>query len=36
MHPTKNKGKSVVAEQFVRILKNKICKFDCNIQKCMF
>ena len=27
MHQTKNKGKSVVAERFVRTLKNKICKY---------
>ena len=33
MHQTKNKGKSVVAERFVRTLKNKICKYLTAILK---
>ena len=27
MHSTHNEGKSVVAESFIRTLKNKICKY---------
>ena len=33
MHSTHNKGKSVVAERFIRTLKNKICKRMTAISK---
>ena len=33
MHSTNNKGKSVVAERFIRTLKNKIYKYMTSISK---
>ena len=33
MYSTNNKGKSVVAERFIRTLKNKIYKYMTSIQK---
>ena len=33
MYSTHNEGKSVVAERFIRILKNKICKYMTSISK---
>ena len=33
MHSTHNEGKSVVAERFIRTLKNKICKYISSISK---
>ena len=33
MYSTYNKGKSVVAERFIRTLKNKICKYMTSISK---
>ena len=33
IYSTRNEGKSVVAEKFIKILKNVICKYDCNIRK---
>ena len=33
MYSTRNKGKSVVAERFVRTLKNKIYKYMISISK---
>ena len=32
MHSTHSKGKSVVAERFIRALKNKICKYMTSIS----
>ena len=37
MHSTHNEGNSVVAERFIRTLKNKIFKaFDSCVKKCLF
>ena len=36
MYSAHNEGKSVVAERFIRTLKNKICKYDFNIEKCVY
>ena len=36
MYSTLNKGKSVVAETFIRILKNKIYKYMTSISKNMY
>ena len=37
MYLTHNEGKSVVAERFIRIIKNKIYKtHDFNIKKCVY
>ena len=33
MHSTHNEGKSVVAERFIRILKNKIYKYMTSVSK---
>ena len=33
MHSTYNEGKSVIAERFIRTLKNKICKYMASISK---
>ena len=33
MHSTHNEGKPVVAERFIRTLKNKICKYMISISK---
>ena len=33
MHSTHNEGKSVVPESFIRIIKNKICKYMTSISK---
>ena len=33
MYSTNNEGKSVVAERFIRTLKNKICKYMTSISK---
>ena len=33
MYSTHNEGKSVVAERFIRTLKNKICKYMTSISK---
>ena len=33
MYSTNNEGKSVVAERFIRALKNKICKYMTSISK---
>ena len=32
MYSTYNKGKSIVAERFIRTLKNKICKYMTSIN----
>ena len=34
MHSTHNEGKSVIAERFIRTIKNKI--HDFNIKKCVY
>ena len=36
MYSTFNEGKSVVAETFIRTLKNKIFKHDSYFKKCLF
>ena len=36
MYWTHNEGKSVVAERFIRTLKNKIYKYDFKIMKCVY
>ena len=36
MYSTHNEGKSVVAERFIRTLKNKICKYMTSISKSMY
>ena len=36
MYSTYNEGKSVVAERFIRTLKNKIFKHDSYFKKCLF
>ena len=36
MYSTHIEGKSVVAERFIRTLKNKIYKYDFNIKKCVY
>ena len=36
MYSKYNKGKSVVAERFIRTLKNKIYKHDSCVKKCFF
>ena len=36
MHSTYNKGKSVVAERFIRNLKNKIYKYTTSISKNLY
>ena len=33
MYATRNEGKSVIAERFIRTLKNKICKYMNSISK---
>ena len=33
MYPIHNEGKSVVAERFIKTLKNKICKYMTAISK---
>ena len=33
MHSTHNEGKSVVAERFIRALKNQICKYMTSVSK---
>ena len=33
MYSTHNEGKSVIAERFIRTLKNKICKYMTSISK---
>ena len=33
MYSTNNEGKSVIAERFIRTLKNKICKYMTSISK---
>ena len=33
MYSTHNEGKSVVAERFIRTLKNKICKYMTSVSK---
>ena len=33
IHSTHNEGKSVVAERFIRTLKNKICKYMTSVSK---
>ena len=35
MYSTHNEGKSVIAERFIRTLKNKIYKYDLKIKKCV-
>ena len=35
MHSLHNEGESVVAERFIRTLKNKIYKYDFNIKICL-
>ena len=35
MYSTNNEGKSVIAERFIRTLKNKIYKY-INIKKCVY
>ena len=36
MYSTHNKGKSVVAERFIRTLKNKIYKYMTSVSKSMY
>ena len=36
MYSTYNEGKSVVAERFIKALKNKIYKHDSYFKKCLF
>ena len=36
MYLTHNEGKSVIAERFIRILKNKIYKYMTAISKCVY
>ena len=36
MYSTNNDGKSVVAERFIRTLKNEICKYVTSISKNVF
>ena len=36
MYSTYNEGKSVVAERFVRTLKNKICKYMTSVSKSVY
>ena len=36
MYSTNNEGKSVIAERFIRTLKNKIYIHDFNIKKCVY
>ena len=36
MYSAHNEGKSVVAERFIRTLKNKICKYMTAISKNMY
>ena len=36
MHLTHNEGKSVVAETFIKTLRNKIYKYDFSIKKCVY
>ena len=36
MYSTNNKGKSVIAERFIRALKNKIYKYMTSISKNMY
>ena len=36
MYSTQNEGKSVVAERFVKMLKNKIYKYMTSISKCVY
>ena len=36
MYSTHNKGKSVVAERFIKTLKNEICKYMIPISKNMY
>ena len=35
MYSTHNEGKSVVAERFIRTIKNKIYKYMTSYQKCV-
>ena len=35
MYSIHNEGKSVVAERFMKTLKNKIYKYNINIKKCL-
>ena len=36
MYSTHNEGKSVVAEKFVKPLKNKTCKYTTSVSKSMY
>ena len=36
MYSAHNEGKSVVAERFIRTLKNKICKYMTSVSKNMY
>ena len=36
MNPTNNEGKSVVAERFIKTLKNKIYKYPTSISKNLY
>ena len=36
MYSTHNKQKSVIAERFIRTLKNVVYKYDFNIKKCVY
>ena len=36
MHPTDNKGKSIVAGRFIRTLKNKIYKYTSSSKKWLY
>ena len=36
VYSTHNKGKSIVAERFIRTLKNKICKYMNSISKNLY
>ena len=36
MHSTHNEEKSVVAERFIKTLKNKICKYMTSVSKVLY
>ena len=36
MHSTHNEGKSLVAERFIRTLKNKLCKYMTSVSKNLY
>ena len=36
MYSTNNEGKSVVAERFIKTLKNKVYKYMTSVSKCLY